>query len=289
MVHMMSIWHSKRRVEPSFKYPKGFDWNEDFGHRLGMKPPAEQARLMNENEVLYPALSASTFEAKQFPEYVKFVTPEKLPQDFYQPHSHFFVISQRVKDKIEELEPRLHQYFPIRLLQKDGSEPFGNYYVLNIRFSTFSIDGEKSPKYHWYRNDAGDREHIYFIPKYFPQKADCTPLPPPPSDIPDDIKFVSKASIVGTHHVWHEHLSLKTPPNNGSYLWQVTEDGTGWGVRPVDASKPKAPLYLSHLQDYYLYVSNTFYDWIIANDVKGLKRMVKGCLDTDLMAGGRYG
>ena len=195
--------HSRRKYEPSFDYPKGYDWTP----LDSISKDVHWSIRVRSNW----AYSGQTLNPDDFPTYMKFRTPEKVVQDIYSDQASFLVVSQRVKDKIEELEPGVHQFIPRQLLQKDGTEPWGPYFTFHIRSLIFSIDVEKSPRYEWTPLTT-DGTHSTFSCR------EANPRPQFQTVNGQLFGAVHRAEVIGSRHIWREYLDFKTLPNKGDFL-----------------------------------------------------------------------
>ena len=145
MIPKLFIKHSRRTLAPDFEMPDGFEGVRARWH--------DQVPL--EDLVKYPQLNLFAIpiklEAKLFPVWLRFNTEEKEFQDWYAlpKMPGFMFVSERVAKKIEELEPGVHQFFELQLLQNDGTVAPCKYYSLNIMNVIFSIDVQSSEGYYW--------------------------------------------------------------------------------------------------------------------------------------------
>lgn len=285
MIYQVRWSHSRRHVEPDFSYPKGYrPYNDNplFASRQRIHTPVDE---LNEYPQNWLAHTGMTLEASVFPTFIKFRRKEKVAQDWYRGVSYFSCISQRIKDKLEELEPGVHQFFPTRLLDSDGSEPWGQYYFLQIRNVIFSLDVEASPGLYWNESIT-----VYNTPvKGFWEHPN---YPPGRYIKPGEIKIarVHKPEVIGNRHVWIEYLRLDEPPNTGLYRWMETEKDDGSPtvlILPTDPVSAKTTTLYRMTQDELGFnVSGEFWDWMQANDVKGLGALAYGCLTTEVPEGG---
>ena len=107
------------------------------------------------------------------------------------------LVSQSIVDLIEEMEPGVHQYFPVEFIMKSGSQPKQKYYILNITSNLKTLDFEKSKVFKDPISPEGRckvQGKEYFV---FPQSPN--PKLEPPYDL-----FVKKKAFEG-HVIWHEH------------------------------------------------------------------------------------
>ena len=58
------------------------------------------------------------------------------------------LVSQRVKDKLEELEPGLHEFLPIEVVKDKKGEPIGTYYLCVIYERPAIIDHDRTIYHH---------------------------------------------------------------------------------------------------------------------------------------------
>lgn len=222
---------------------------------------------------VYDWATGELVDPQLFPEWIKFETEEKVVQDFYKPRG-WFVVSQRVKDKIVELEPDVHQFVPVRLLQKDGSEPWGAYYFFNIRQHAFTIDQEKSPYFKWVES-PGQVSSLKLI--------NLTRKPPETYEKAYNLKVVHliyKAAAVGKMIVWREKLDLDMFPNTGTRCFSQNPDGS-ITVKDIDPQKPTAAAYFIE-DEFGFRMSDSLKTWLESHDAKGLDYSTfPGVLDTE--------
>lgn len=271
MIYWAQIKHSRRTYAPGFIFPKG---HEPRQHPLDVQRkirlPEEQFSAMPS---VYPWATGEFVDPQLFPEWIKFETTEKVVQDFYKPRG-WFVVSARVKAKIIELEPDVHQFVPVRLLQNDGSEPWGEYYFFNIRQHVFSIDEAKSPFYKW----VGQSN-----PSNGLKLMNLTRTPPTPPDKSYSFKavhLVYRAAAVDNKIIWREKLDLDTFPNTGTRCFSRNPDGSVT-VKDLDPENPTLAAYF--LEDEYGFrVAESLTTWMDLHDVKGLDcSRFPGILDSD--------
>lgn len=99
-------------------------------------------------------------------------------------------VSQAFKDLLEEMEPGVHQFFPLEVRRKDGEPVEGQYYlfVISVLLDTALIP-EKSNVIQkgTYREypDGGIYDGIYY-----------TASGPGPN------KFTLNRKVIGNHHAW---------------------------------------------------------------------------------------
>mgnify|MGYP003381924569 CR=1 FL=1 len=273
MIYWAQSKHSRRTYSPGFVLPETHDHRK---HPLFQERPVRlPEERFNRVPSIYPFRTKDLMDPATFPAWIRFETPEKEVQDFYKMYS-WFIVSARVKDKISELEPDVHQFIPIRLLQKDGSQPWGQYYVFHIRRHIFSIDEAKSPYYKW-KSKPGLVPTLTFF--------DLTRTP---EAVPDkkysfeNVHFVYKADTVGQNVIWREVLHLDGPPNTGTRCVTVfPSDGTlRMGDR--DPNNPSVAVYMIE-EEYGFRVAEVFKQWMDRENVKGLDcSRFPGVLDTDL-------
>jgi len=107
------------------------------------------------------------------------------------------LISQTIVDLIEEMEPGVHQYFPVEFIMKSGPQPDQKYYILNICTQLKSLDFEKSQVG---KGPVKEEMRWYFQGKeYLVTPLSRVPKLNPPYDL-----FVKKSAFEG-HTLWHEH------------------------------------------------------------------------------------
>jgi hypothetical protein len=273
MIYSCNAKHSKRTYPPDFIYPETHPYpvpkssgQTYFGTR-GPRLPEE--RFLTETMVS-EAVMGHPQKPEHFPKWLRFKTVEKTVQDFYKDQAGWLIVSERIKTRIEELEPGVHQFFPVRLLQKDGSEPWGQFYYLNIRRIVFSIDVEESPHFHWVTT-VSER-----FPKRRSHKLTLTPQTPLRATFP---LLVYRSEIVGKCHIWRERLDKDTPPNDGRFYWvppgepnphALIEEGD---IYALDTAVDQAHRFR---------ISSAFKSWLDDVGAKGLDDLYPGCLDTEL-------
>jgi hypothetical protein len=277
MVRFLSLRHSKRTYEPDFELPKGYVF------------PYARSRDQNERVTLedlkkYPAkhesLTGRTYKSEEFPAFARITTPEKTVQDFYLVSGgelFTMMVSKRVRDKIEELEPGRHQFFPTRFLQKDGTEPWGQYFFFNIRKNVFSIDVEKSPNLHWRKT--------YKILDLGPKPRDPDAKPFPKGKQP--VSFVCRSDLVGDCHVWHDFTGHLGPGDPNAEHVEIGLNADGIASNILKKGIVGEPPIWKSVRGYVsrVHVSDQFYDWMIANDVLGMKLEARGVMDKEEIDG----
>jgi len=137
------------------------------------------------------------------------------------------LISQAIVDLIEELEPGVHQYFPVEFIMKSGPQPAQKYYSLNVCTNLKTLDFEKSrvfkketnPERRWYFQG---QEYLVYPESRVPKL-----------DAPFDL-FVKKERFQG-YVIWHEHgvESKDSIYVTDSFYERVLETG-GLGTVDID-------------------------------------------------------
>lgn len=100
-----------------------------------------------------PLYRGQTLDAEDVPTWAKEKTKFKRLPDFMM-ISESWVVCQTFKEIAEELEPKVHQYFPIRLHRRLKGVDCETYYFLNIRQSIDAIIYEESDIV-WNNSNAG--------------------------------------------------------------------------------------------------------------------------------------
>jgi hypothetical protein len=271
VIYWAQIKHNRRTYEPEFIMPETHDHRK---HALFVKRPA---RLPEEQFSRMPSVApwrtTELFDPEMFPAWVKFKTPEKEVQDFYKLHQ-WLLVSQRVKDKIEELEPSVHQFIAIKLLQKDGSQPWGQYYVFHIRQYIFSIDETKSPYFKWQM-----QPNPHSALKLFGLRTKPDAVTGEKYSF-KNIHLVYNANVIGSKIVWREMLDLKTHPNTGTRSLVINSDGK-LVVGDRNPDSPTTAVYF--LEDEFGFrLADNFKKWMDDKNVKGLDcSRFPGILDTE--------
>ena len=107
------------------------------------------------------------------------------------------LISQDIVELIEDMEPGVHQYFPVEFIMKSGPQPEQDYYILNVCTQLKSLDFEKGQVG---KSPIKEDMRWYFQGKeYETHYLSNTPKFEPPYDL-----YVKKAVFEG-HVLWHEH------------------------------------------------------------------------------------
>ena len=88
-----------------------------------------------------------TIPAEHMPDSARIFTGHKALHDVFHVETEL-AVSRRFMEIIEAFEPGVHQFFPVRLLRKNG-EPFeGEYFLLNIRVAFNALNTDQSDL-HW--------------------------------------------------------------------------------------------------------------------------------------------
>ena len=283
MIYYVNIGHERRTNIPTFRYPPTHN-DPKFRARTNEKHPffARHERRLPEEQFqteslrTYESETGNTYSATMFPEWIRFETIERQVHDFYETSGSWFVISKRVKEKIEQLEPGVHQYFPVRLLQNDGSDPWNTFYFLNIRRHVFSIDVEKSPHFNWKPIIKTVRPPCLHVLRFDPQSPDIKPN----GDVPT---LVYKSSVVGSFHLWRERMTYETPPNDGKH--PVLKVGDSWARLDPEIFMSKNRYELD--REWGFRISTTFKAWLDEVKAIGLNYEYSGCLDTEFDGGAK--
>jgi hypothetical protein len=273
MIYKMNFGHSRRINSIKWIYPPPFD---DYKHPLfhSREPILPQERFIFGS--VWDHETCETQDPTRFPAWIKIPDEEKVVQDCYYFDGSWIVVSQRVMDKVEELEPQIHQFFPIRILRKDGENIGGNYYVFNIRQKTFSIDADKSPYAEW---TYGGDDHL---PRKFYRLDLNLKANPEKKRDPKGVHFVYRAEAVGNKVIWREHLDAGTPPNSGKRYCAAKPGG---GTEVVTIGEETSEDMKSHRfgSDDVAGVCTTevFKTWVEQEKVLGISFKYPGCLDTE--------
>ncbi|MCP4079957.1 MAG: hypothetical protein GY743_06900 [Planctomycetaceae bacterium] len=113
----------------------------------------------------------------------------KVLPDFFSINGEFGV-SQAFKDLLEEMEPGVHQFFPLEIRRKDGGSVEGNYYVfVTCVLLDTALIPEKSNVVQkgTYREypDGGIYDGLYYT-----------------ASGPGPDKFTLNRNVIGNHHAW---------------------------------------------------------------------------------------
>ena len=102
----------------------------------------------------------TTISPEDMPKAAAIFSRHKKIHDFFNVETEI-AVSRRFKDIIETFEPGVHQFFPIRLLRKNG-EPFeGEYFLLNIRVAIVALDLARS-ELNWTEDEEDRIPHISY-------------------------------------------------------------------------------------------------------------------------------
>lgn len=107
------------------------------------------------------------------------------------------IVSEVIVNLIEEMEPGIHQYFPVELIMKTGPQPDQRYYPLNVCVSLKTLDFEKSRVFKSPTNV--DMRWYFYGEEYAVTLESQVPKLAPPYDL-----YVKKEAFEG-HILWHEH------------------------------------------------------------------------------------
>jgi hypothetical protein len=78
----------------------------------------------------------------EMPEALKLEKRRKSLPDTFRADNAIVICSERINAVLEELDPGVHQFFPIRILQPDGKPVEGRHYILNVHHSLDTIVDE---------------------------------------------------------------------------------------------------------------------------------------------------
>ncbi|WP_067217518.1 imm11 family protein [Stappia indica] len=84
-------------------------------------------------------------------------TKKRVPDVFPMPGCN--AVSQRFKDLVEQFEPGIHQFFPLKLRRKSGFSIEQNYYVFNCMTSVDTVLVKES-RFRWGRFEEIDKPRI---------------------------------------------------------------------------------------------------------------------------------
>ena len=127
---------------------------------------------------------AITISSEDMPGAAKIFSGHKKIHDFFNVETEH-AVSRRFKDIIEAFEPGVHQFFPIRLLRKNG-EPFeGEYFLLNIRVAIAALDLDRS-ELHWTASGPAQEDRLPHI-SY-------------------SGRIVLNKGLIEGHHLWRHNL-----------------------------------------------------------------------------------
>lgn len=107
------------------------------------------------------------------------------------------IISESVVELIEDMEPGVHQYFPVNFIMKSGPQPKQQYYLLNVCVSRKTLNFEKSRVFKAHNNE--DVRWYFQGEEYAVTLESQVPKLDPPYDL-----FVDKSALQG-HTLWREH------------------------------------------------------------------------------------
>jgi hypothetical protein len=93
-----------------------------------------------------------------------------------------WIISERLRDKLEELEPGAHKFLPLEVMQDDDSKRYGTYHLILLTTSLDAIIFEKTKFHEGYGEDAA-KASGYSIGAFSP-----------------DIHL--KKNVIMGHHMW---------------------------------------------------------------------------------------
>jgi hypothetical protein len=273
MIYIMNFGHSRRTMSVNWIFPPPFD---DYKHPLFH---SREPELPRERYIIGSVLDSETCDFQdpsRFPAWIKFNSEEKVVHDCYYFSGNWIMVSQRVMDKVEELEPGIHQFLPIRVLRKDGENLGGNYYVFNIRQKTFSIDADKSPYAEWtYHGD----DHL--PRRFYTLELNLKAHPEKKYDRKKTVTFVYRSEAVGNKVIWREYIDAGTPPNSGKRYCEAKPEG-GTRVVTIGEETPE------DMKSYWfgtsvggVRVTEIFKTWVEREKVLGLSFEYPGCLDTE--------
>lgn len=91
-------------------------------------------------------------------------------------------VSQPIRDKIEELEPDVHEFIPVEIKRDDGSCDFGTYYLILLTQALDAIVPDKTEFHEGIGEEAAKRS-AYYISEF--------------------ARLITlKESIISGHHLW---------------------------------------------------------------------------------------
>lgn len=298
MVRAISISHSRRTGPLHFLSPSGFEFPlPSFRYKPhGKLDLADMVKYPVEDEFR----TGRIYDPADFPPYLRFEKTEKVVQDiYYLPHcynggkddrtSYFslpaFIVSEKFKTLIELIEPHAHQFIPMRLLQKDGSEPWGQYYFFNMRQNLFTLDVEKSPYVSapLHSSPSEQQKGTRFIEFHVDENE--------ASRRKDKFRvgFVCKADVVGNHHLWRETTLTVDRLNarwKDHFVIPAGEPSAGQFGRKLREGEPaRDHIFLSGLSGHYwrfdLFVSDVLWDALKDSGLLGFRLKARGVLDTE--------
>lgn len=107
------------------------------------------------------------------------------------------LVSQAIVDLIEDMEPGVHQFFPVEFIMKSGPQPAQKYYSLNVCTNLKTLDFEKSKIF---KKETNPERRWYFQgQEYLVYPESRVPKVEPPYDL-----FVIKKQFQNCV-IWHEH------------------------------------------------------------------------------------
>ncbi len=217
-------WEHNNGRNIAYYFKKGFNL---------YRPPTEKHELTLEQQ-------------QQIPKKVLFNYPKKGMWDISGTGAGTLLFSQRVKDKLEELEPGAHDYFPVTLEHpKTGEQVTGHYltYVWQrpdiIDHGKCLISGPKIETGLEWAKSRGFRPHRFF-----------------------------ETGISDINKAFRYLINFKAPGYKGHHLWRGTV-GTENVPEQYDG-KTSERLYPDNLAG-MIFVSDEFADWMTKEKITGTR------------------
>jgi hypothetical protein len=270
--------HSRRKIMPLFDLPPGFKWSRPRFRDV------HDGVVSIEDYQLYPQQyecdTGRTYSVDYFPKFIRHRKHEKVPQDVYEENDGYRIVSRRLKERIELREPGVHQFFPVKVLNKDKTELPNEYFFFNMRNANiFSIDVENSHMLRWGNHPNPNYPHERLL-SFQRQPGDEKRTK---SEILKRLFWVHKASVIGKRQIWREYLRFDEPPN---VKRRFVKDECGRILIAPDSTEHSLSYSLSHISDLNSghRVSDDMYKWCAKEQILGLKFNYVGQspLDTEL-------
>ncbi len=120
-----------------------------FGFDPEIKPTPGLSSMLSYGHAIFDEpghISPMTDELRaQVPKIVRVGKPHRMGVPDIIVTGRGFVFSRRMRDKIEELEPDVHKFFPMRALRDDDSADYGEFYLIHLTQRPDIIDHERTP------------------------------------------------------------------------------------------------------------------------------------------------
>jgi len=157
------------------------------------------------------------------------------------------VVDEKVKNKLEELEPGIHEFFPVSLKHRSSREDYGQFFWLFVNQRPDIIDHDNTlygaGKNFGAGGEFGKSVNFNFR-SLIERKPKCTSGPP--------------------------LINFKEPGYAGRHLWRATA-GADWMRRKVvskDAPNAGAIIFRESMLKRF-FCSDEFGDWILAEGIRG--------------------